>query len=229
MNEQKKDLDEIHSAKIAVLASLIADRVAHPPRHILVVGCGSGHEAGIIARKFGADTIGIDLEEEFSFDHAGSAPAKLMQMDAQSLDFADEQFDLVFSFHALEHITNPETALKQMARVLRPGGLFCIGTPNKSRLIGYVGSATTLKKKILWNLNDWRMHLTGRWDNAAGAHAGFTSNELLRLCHTAFGEAHEISADYYETLSRRPIVRKLIVSPFRHIIFPCVYVIGVRT
>jgi len=219
---------DIKSTKIEVLISLITDRAPCPLRRILVVGCGSGHEAGILARKFGAETIGIDLGEEFLFDHIGSYPAKLMQMDAQSLDFADGQFDLVFSFHALEHITDPELALKQMSRVLRPGGFFCIGTPNKSRLIGYVGSATTLGNKIRWNWNDWRMRLAGRWDNAKGAHAGFTAKELLGLCHAVFGEAHDISGDYYKTLYRLPAVRKLIVSPLRTLFLPCVYVVGVR-
>ena len=189
----------------------------------------SGYEAGILARHFNAETIGIDLCEEFSFDRVGSAPAKLMRMDAQSLDFADEQFDLVFSFHALEHMQNPETALKQMARVLRPGGIFCIGTPNKSRLVGYVGSATTFGEKIRSNWHDWRMRFAGRWDNTKGAHAGFTTNELLGLCRAAFGEANDISGDYYKTLYRRTTVRKLVVSPLRHIVLPCVYVCGVRT
>jgi hypothetical protein len=35
-----------------------------------------------------------------------------------------------------------------MSRVLRPGGTFCIGIPNKARLIGYLGAAVPLSAKI---------------------------------------------------------------------------------
>jgi len=221
--------DDVNSAKLEVLISLISERTKYLPLNILVVGCGTGREAGIFARRFNADTIGIDIEKAFAFDHVGSAPAKLMNMDAQSLDFVDEQFDIVFSFHALEHIPNPKIALKEMSRVLRPGGIFCIGTPNKSRLIGYVNLGKTMGGIIRSNWNDWRMRLAGKWDNALGAHAGFTANELLNLCQEAFGEAQEISGEYYKSLYPRPIVRKLVVSQFRHSIYPCVYVIGHRT
>jgi ubiquinone/menaquinone biosynthesis C-methylase UbiE len=43
-------------------------------------------------------------------------------MDAVDLRFDDEQFDLVYSFHAIEHIADADAALREMARVLRPAG-----------------------------------------------------------------------------------------------------------
>lgn len=94
---------------------------------ILVVGCGTGQEAGIIARAFKANTIGIDIGTDFDFDHQGSAPARLVSMDARDLRFPDASFDLIYSFHVLEHIPEPERALREMARALRPGGRYLNG------------------------------------------------------------------------------------------------------
>ncbi|MDR2233236.1 MAG: class I SAM-dependent methyltransferase [Tannerella sp.] len=227
ISPRKTPCNDISTAKTETLASLIAEQALYQPHNILVVGCGSGFEAGILARKFDADTIGIDLEEQFTFDHASSAPAKLMKMNAQRLEFDDDRFDLVYSFHALEHIEEPEIALNQMARVLKPGGFFCIGTPNKSRLIGYIGAETPLVNKIRWNWNDWCKRVTGQWDNALGAHAGFTVKELQKMCKAAFGDAHDISTDYYKALYSSMIARRLFLSPFRHFIMPGIYIAGV--
>lgn len=47
---------------------------------------------------------------------------QLLVMSAESLDFKDDMFDLVYSLNAFEHIPNPDLALKEIARVLKPGG-----------------------------------------------------------------------------------------------------------
>lgn len=59
----------------------------------------------------------------------------LQRGDATSLDFADGRFDCIYSFHALEHIPDYRKALQEMRRVLAPGGTYCIGTPNRLRLV----------------------------------------------------------------------------------------------
>jgi len=48
---------------------------------------------------------------------------RLLQMDATAMDFPDDGFDLVFSRAVFEHIGDPRQAFKEVARVLRPGGL----------------------------------------------------------------------------------------------------------
>lgn len=149
-------------------------------RKLLVVGCGSGVEAAILAAELNTRVTGIDLKN--NFDHEAAKIADLRTGDAMSLEFADESFDFVFSYHALEHITEPEKALWEMNRVLRKGGGFWIGTPNRSRILGYIGGKdTSFRQKISWNLMDWRARLSGRFRNELGAHAGFTASELSGL------------------------------------------------
>jgi ubiquinone/menaquinone biosynthesis C-methylase UbiE len=72
-----------------------------------------------------------------SFDHEATRPGKLVDMDAQSLFFPDAYFEFAYSFHALGHIPDGERVLSEMDRVLPPGCAFCIGTPNKARIIAY--------------------------------------------------------------------------------------------
>jgi SAM-dependent methyltransferase len=226
------DIDPAYRAQEAskslALVDVIKHNVGRPIESVLVVGCGSGREAGLLARGLRCRTVGIDIGGEFPFDHAGSAPAQLLQMDARELQFADATFDFVFSFHALEHIPHPEKALAEMARVLRPGGAYLIGTPNKQRLIGYMGSAASLGDKIAWNLTDLRQRLRGQWSNEAGAHAGFTRQELSRLCSRAFGgDPVSISDQYYSKLYGR-LATALSRTRMDAILFPCVYAMGTK-
>ena len=194
------------------------------PRDILVVGCGDGREAAILADHFGANVVGIDLAD--NFDAAAREKVALRVMDATKMDFADASFDLVYSFHALEHIPDDAAALREMARVLRPAGIACIGTPNRARLLGYFGSDTTLLKKIRWNAADILMRLRGRFHNKYGAHAGYTSTELLdRLTKNSFCEPLDTTYMYYLSLysGKKLLIKALLAAKLHKFLFPCVY------
>jgi SAM-dependent methyltransferase len=222
-------LSDVAAAKTVVLADIIAARVDRSSlRSVLVVGCGRGQEAGILARYFsGANTIGIDIGAQFEFHHEAAAPATLVKMDAHQLEFEPGSFDLVYSFHALEHMREPRKVLSEMARVLAPSGTFCVGTPNKSRLVGYIGSPASFSDKVRWNLTDLKYRLTGRWENASGAHAGFSASELLSMCRLAFGRGEDVSEQYYGALYRKSsAIQAAIASPLGHLIMPCCYIIG---
>jgi ubiquinone/menaquinone biosynthesis C-methylase UbiE len=210
--------------KVNATARLLGAVVASG--RILVVGCGDGREAGQIARLLRADVTGIDVGGEFEFDHAVAKPATLINMDAQQLAFPPDSFDAVYSFHSLEHIPDPRLALAEMRRVLRPGGAWLIGTPNKRRAIGYIGSASPVRDRIRWNLNDWRYRATGRWSNEMGAHAGFTASELLEMCNHALGRASDVSDAYYRTLysQKQRLINFLVRTGLRRWAYPAIYV-----
>lgn len=212
-------------AKTSVTSSLLLDQGVRG--RMLVVGCGDGREAGVLARELKVDVVGIDVGEEFEFDFEGSAPAVLKTMDAQRLEFEDASFDAVYSFHALEHIPDPRLAVREMRRILKPGGVFVVGTPNKSRLIGYIGSASPIGDRIRWNLADWRARLGGRWSNEQGAHAGFTISELISMC-SELGVAQDVSDDYYRRLypSHEFLMSTLRRTGLRRWAYPAVYVAG---
>lgn len=223
-------MDEGDAArKTAILAKLLAAQQPTPIKRILVVGCGSGFDAGVLARYFGCPTIGIDIYDDL-FAAAAAAPAEFAKMDARALDFADGVFDLVYSFHALEHIPEPWRALAEMNRVLRPGGIYCIGTPNRARAIGYLGVNAAWRTKFFNNLADWRARLSGRFRNEYGAHAGFTRRELEEMCRTAFGHASDLSDPYYLALyaRHRRMLSFLIRARLQAVAWPAVYIFGTK-
>ena len=215
--------------KSEALAALIRDRVGAPIQRLLVVGCGSGAEAAILAKELRVEVIGVDLDD--SFDPAAAALVELRKGDATQLEFANESFDFVFSYHALEHIQDYGKALGEMKRVLLKGGGYCVGTPNRLRLVGYLGSrGVTWRDKIAWNIADWKARLRGRFRNEYGAHAGFSSAELKASLLHVFGRADEITLPYYLRVYRgcAGVVKLLGKSGLGRFLFPSVYFMGTK-
>lgn len=198
-------------------------------KDLLVVGCGEGIEAAILAQRLDAKVVGIDVED--NFDKEALKFAALETGDAENLLFKDETFDFIFSYHALEHIQNPKKALKEIHRVLKKGGGFWIGTPNKSRIVGYIGGKnTSLGDKIKWNLADWKARLTGKFENALGAHAGFTAKELQGLLSEVFPKTEDQTKIYFrEVYANHPGLIKFIESSYlEQFIYPSIYFSGRR-
>jgi SAM-dependent methyltransferase len=217
------------NGKTEVLARIVSRRISKRPKRILVVGCGSGLEAAILAQELRAQTTGIDLATDF--DPACAEHATLQQGDATDLQFADESFDLVYSYHALEHIPRYRTALSEMRRVLAEDGHYCVGTPNRLRLIGYLGSKdTSLAQKFLWNANDWSARLRGRFRNEYGAHAGFSPEELSTELGNVFSSADDTTLQYYIEVypGKARLIDFVCRVGIQRFLFPSAYFIGRR-
>jgi SAM-dependent methyltransferase len=145
------------------------------------------------------------------------------------LDFGDQTFDFVYSYHALEHIPDFRRALAEIRRVLSPGGGYCIGTPNRHRLVSYLGSEnTSTRDKLRWNAADWSARLRGKFRNEHAAHAGFTRGELQSELTAAIGAATDVTLPYYVDLYARHqrYVRFLHGAGLAPLFLPSIYFIG---
>jgi ubiquinone/menaquinone biosynthesis C-methylase UbiE len=219
----------VHQKKTEILITLIRRYLGTTPRRILVVGCGSGLEALALAEAFKTEVIGIDVASSFAPRAAGKVELRIG--DATRLDFSNGYFDLIYSFHVLEHIPQYPKALAEMARVSTDGGGFLIGTPNRARWIGYLGSQTaTWPQKIAWNWVDWKGRLRGKFRNENGAHAGFFPHELTLELERVFSEVQEITLPYYLDLysPKRVWIQLLGRSGLGKFFFPAIYFIGRR-
>ena len=102
---------------LPVVAAAVAGR---PQARILDVGCGTGHNLGLLARHGAA--FGLDLNER-GLQHAREVGRPLMRADSARLPFADGSFDLVTSFDVMQCIPTDREAVREMARVAKPGGV----------------------------------------------------------------------------------------------------------
>lgn len=116
-------------------------------KHVLDVGCGLGGKT-IAYAEAGARATGIDISEQnvsrcIEFARSRGAEALFLAANAERLPFAAETFDAIFANDSLEHFGNPEGALGELARVLRPGGSIFLfftpwGSPLGSHLYDYI-------------------------------------------------------------------------------------------
>lgn len=95
-----------------------------------------------LARRFktmpNIDFVGVDLELT---EHVGENVS--FQMDITKLAFADDSFDAIICNHVLEHVPDDHNALRELRRVLRPGGCAFITTPVKMDQLTYEDPSIT--------------------------------------------------------------------------------------
>ena len=112
------DLPATHQAFAPLLDSLGGLR----GRHVLEVASGTGHLAAEVLTR-GASVVGIDVASKMVALARERFPrATFVEGDAEGLPFEDAQFDSVLCCFGLLHFAEPVKALREMARVLKPGG-----------------------------------------------------------------------------------------------------------
>jgi len=101
-----------------------------PGAKILDVGCGTGHLAAELARR-GYDAWGVDMSEAM-VRYAGEhySPDRFQLGDIERIPFPDNTFDGITCLGVMEYLSSDESALREMRRVLKPGGRAVITTPS---------------------------------------------------------------------------------------------------
>ncbi|HEY9672105.1 MAG TPA: class I SAM-dependent methyltransferase [Waterburya sp.] len=102
---------------------------------LLDLGCGAGENSVYFAQK-GARCVAADyspgmVEVALKLAATNGVKIKGCTANAMALDFPDNTFDLVYASNLLHHIPDPKLALKEMHRVLKPGGKACFWDPLK--------------------------------------------------------------------------------------------------
>lgn len=120
---------------------------------VLDYGCGSGYGTHRVAAACN-QIIGVDIAQE-AIDFARSrysAPNlsfdKIQPVDQAPLPYDSASFDAVLSFQVIEHIRDAGPYLSEIARVLKPGGVFLCATPDRSTRL--------FSRQKPWNI--WHVH-----------------------------------------------------------------------
>jgi SAM-dependent methyltransferase len=102
-------------------------------RRVLDLGCGEGYGTDLLASA-AREAVGVDLAPEAIY-HARRTyrrpNLRFLYRDIYDLGLEDESFDLVCSLQVVEHLHHPDRFMEEARRVLQPGGLCVITTPNR--------------------------------------------------------------------------------------------------
>jgi 2-polyprenyl-3-methyl-5-hydroxy-6-metoxy-1,4-benzoquinol methylase len=112
-------------------------------KKLLDLGCGTGWFSRR-ARERGAEVVSVDLGPGLLKQVLAKASVLPVAGNALALPFASGTFDVVVSSEMIEHTTDPMQAVREMARVLKPGGPLALTCPNRAWL-WLVNLATVLK------------------------------------------------------------------------------------
>lgn len=113
---------------------------------ILDCGCSFGYflRACENEKKYNFDCYGIDVSDYAISQAKKFTGAKLAVGSAEErLPYTSNFFDAVTAFDVLEHLQNPENAIKECGRVLKAGGLFYLYTPNGGFAVNKICRALT--------------------------------------------------------------------------------------
>ena len=105
---------------------------------LLDAGCGTGIETRNLARRVpGLRLYGVDISTVVlagAVAGAGADGPRFFQSALETLPFPDAAFDYIGSHEVIEHVEDPSIVLPELCRVLKPGGVCVIATPNGASL-----------------------------------------------------------------------------------------------
>jgi 2-polyprenyl-3-methyl-5-hydroxy-6-metoxy-1,4-benzoquinol methylase len=106
---------------------------------VVDVGCGAGHLRAALGHR-PSRYIGVDAVRygEFPFD----AEFLLADLDGDDVPLGDDMADTVVALETIEHLENPRRFMRELTRIVRPGGTVLVSTPNQVSLLSLLTVVT---------------------------------------------------------------------------------------
>jgi ubiquinone/menaquinone biosynthesis C-methylase UbiE len=153
-------LNKAHQRRDRATLSEYCLHILNPKRgdYVLDAACGIGHETEKLARKVGKTgmPIGIDCSGTMINEAARRArglkrPPCFCLSDLNHLNFLDNTFDGCLAISTLSHVAHPQKVVKELIRVLKPGGRLVMAEADWDTLEIYAGgsAAGTLVTKLI--------------------------------------------------------------------------------
>ncbi|HEX7069468.1 MAG TPA: class I SAM-dependent methyltransferase [Rhodothermales bacterium] len=161
-----------------------------PGEQVLDVACGTGLVTFPVARAVGArgHVTAVDLSDKMvetatrQAEAVGIANVSFRQMDAEALDFPDGSFDVVVCGLGLMYFPEPVQSLREMHRVLRPGGRCAVAVWGARDACGWAEIFPVVERRVSSDVCPLFFQLgTGRAMEVAFEVAGFENVESERL------------------------------------------------
>jgi len=204
------------------------------PGHAVVdLGCGPGTDLGRLADAVGetGSVIGVDREPRMLAEagrrHADRPNVELRAGDVHDLPLADASVDRARADRVLQHVDVPASAIAQVRRVLRPGGLFGMAEPDWDSLVVAEEDVTTSRRFARFAAGRVRNATVGRELVRLSTAAGFeirsveavpavfrdfeTADQILGLCRNS---ARAVEAGVLADVDAEGWLQRLRTGPF---------------
>ena len=118
-----------------------------PGARLLDVGCGTGHDTRALAATAGPEGVAIGIDASaVMLKAARTRGGAYLQADARSLPYEADAFDGARIDRVLQHVAGPEDAIRELVRVIRPGGRMVAIDPDQETLVADLPVVELLRK-----------------------------------------------------------------------------------
>lgn len=180
-----------HVGKRAIVYSLLERYLpagkSKAQRRALDLGCGTGLNLDHLSRY--AEPVGTDFSEEALHFCRERGHELLCKADAALLPFANGDFDIVTALDVIEHLDDDLLALRELRRVLRPGGLLIISVP---------------AYRFLWSY----------WDDILGHRRRYTTGSMRDVARRAGLKVRKVS--YSNAAILLPTIAMRVIKSLRY-------------
>jgi SAM-dependent methyltransferase len=130
-----------------------------PGRRYLEIGAGTGADAIELARRHGAEVVGVDSSSAMVEEARRRGLAQAIVADAHALPFDADEFDGGWADRTFQHLAEPGKALAEMARVIRPGGLVVVADPDYGTQVVNVPDQDLAERVLRFRagVGNWRL------------------------------------------------------------------------
>ena len=183
----------VESDKVIVERIVALNRVPNPS--IVDIGCGRGRLLTTLrdrfkdARLIGTSIFAFNDDERATLEEQSIRP---LYCAAQHVNLDDDSQEIVVSSEVIEHLRHPEDLIKEIHRILKPGGVFCVTAPSRASYLygpnplSYVLVALgTILPAVLPRFHNLYAPLTP----IPIVHYGFDPHDLQRRFRTQFRSA----------------------------------------
>lgn len=143
VNLEKGFMRHLHKERVDYIVKKIADikKSIRRPVRILDIGCGDGVVTKHLRLAY------TEGDKVFALDNSAVRIERARQCcpeidlrcgEAEKLDFDDQNFDIVFLHHVIEHVSDDKKVLGECKRVLKSDGYLILGFPNEGGIIGRI-------------------------------------------------------------------------------------------
>lgn len=108
---------------------------ARPGARVLDIGCGVGQVVNRLTQA-GYESYGVDVSQP-NLERARKISERCQLYDGKQLPFPDSHFTSAGALNVLEHVDEPEAFIRELARVVEPGGRVLLSSPNFLRVLGF--------------------------------------------------------------------------------------------
>ena len=181
----------LNPARFGYFRSVLTERLRTSPhgKATLDVGCGGGLLAEEFAR-LGCHVTGVDPSEPSLKTARTHAAASGLSIDyrtgvGEALPFSDQSFEIVYCCDVLEHVTDLDRVIAEIARMLTPGGVFFYDTINRT----FLSKLFAIKLAQEWpatrfappHLHDWEQFIKPTELQALMSRHGLEPQEVVGL------------------------------------------------